>query len=77
MTGSHDNNGGRGGSTQVRERSPAELIERAHSVAVDLNTLLALLRESESADAFRVRLAQAHALSLLDELVRLLESRST
>ena len=44
------------------------------SIAIELDELLAKLRIMGAANAYSVRLAQAHALSVLDQLSRLLGS---
>jgi len=55
-----------------------ELLEEAHTLAMQIERVLASpsCQMSES-EAFRVRLARAHTLSLLDQLAELLAPRLT
>jgi len=56
--------------------SAKELLEQAQALAVQIESLLMRFGESDGhCDAFRVRLARAHALSLLDQLTDLMGDR--
>jgi hypothetical protein len=58
--------------------SPKELLEQAHELASEIEGLLtSLSRGIADADTFRVRLARAHTLSLLDQLAELIGSRQS
>jgi hypothetical protein len=53
-----------------------ELLEQAQELAVQIETLLARLGQFDGhGDSFRVRLARAHTLSLLDQLTDLMRGR--
>jgi hypothetical protein len=55
-----------------------DLLEQAHGLAGQIEALLQdLSREVAESDTFRVRLARAHTLSLLDQLAELLGGRSS
>ena len=55
-----------------------DLVEQAHRLAGQIEALLQDLGgEVAESDAFRVRLARAHTLSLLDQLADLLGPRSS
>jgi hypothetical protein len=61
----------RAGATNVRD-----VLEEAQALAARAEQLLANLSQDRGeANAFRIRLARAHALSLLDQLSELLEVR--
>jgi hypothetical protein len=58
-------------ATNVRD-----VLEEAHALATQAEELLANLSQAHGdSNAFRIRLARAHALSLLDQLSDLLEAR--
>ena len=62
----------------VRDDAPSakELLEQAHALASEIEGLLTgLSRGVADADTFRVRLARAHTLSLLDQLAELIGTR--
>jgi hypothetical protein len=55
-----------------------DLLEQAHGLAEQIEGLLTELgHEVAESDNFRVRLARAHTLSLLDQLTELLQPRSS
>jgi hypothetical protein len=59
------------------DRHPADLLEQARALAAQVDRLLVNAGEKVlPADAFRVRLARAHALSLLDQLSELVDETS-
>jgi hypothetical protein len=62
----------------MRDDAPSakELLEQAHALASEIEGLLTgLSRGVADADTFRVRLARAHTLSLLDQLAELIGTR--
>ena len=66
----------RGRSTRDEVPSPKELLEEAHALASEIEGLLMTLsRGIADVDTFRVRLARAHTLSLLDQLAELIGTR--
>jgi hypothetical protein len=71
--GPHD---GRTGASS--ELDPKDLLEQAHGLAAQIEGLLTEVgHEVAESDNFRVRLARAHTLSLLDQLAELLQPRSS
>jgi hypothetical protein len=63
-----------------REEVPSarDLLEQAHALAAQVEGLLTeVSHEVSDSDTFRVRLARAHTLSLLDQLAELLGARSS
>jgi hypothetical protein len=66
----------RGRITREDVPSAKELLEQAHALASEVEGLLTKLsRGVADADTFRVRLARAHTLSLLDQLAELIGTR--
>jgi hypothetical protein len=64
----------------IREEVPSakEILEQAHALASEVEGLLTTLsRGVADADTFRVRLARAHTLSLLDQLAELIGTRAS
>jgi hypothetical protein len=58
--------------------SASDLLEKAHALAGEIEQLLTEVgHEAGESNAFRVRLARAHTLSLLDQLAELLGTRSS
>jgi hypothetical protein len=58
--------------------SPQDRLERAHVLASEIDGLLnAVSHELADTDNFRVRLARAHTLSLLDQLAELIGTRGS
>jgi hypothetical protein len=58
--------------------SASDLLEKAHVLAGEIEELLTQVsQEASKSDAFRVRLARAHTLSLLDQLAELLGTRDS
>lgn len=73
-----DDPGRSGDSRSTRDdvASARELLEQAQELAAQIEGLLTKLGQSGSdADTFRVRLARAHTLSLLDQLSELIGPR--
>ena len=55
---------------------PSEMLEQAHALASEIEGLLtSVSQEVANSDSFRVRLARAHTLSLLDQLSELIGQR--
>jgi hypothetical protein len=66
----------RGRAIRDEVPTPKELLEQAHALASEIEGLLMTLsRGVADADTFRVRLARAHTLSLLDQLAELIGTR--
>ncbi len=55
--------------------SAKDLLEQAQALAAEVEELLTKVGKVADTDAFRVRLARAHTLSLLDQLSELLGDR--
>src|SRR5262249_11231183 len=65
----------RGRAARNEVPSSKEILEQAHALASEIEELLMTLsRGIADADTFRVRLARAHTLSLLDQLAELIGS---
>ena len=67
---------GRSGASMKLD--PKDLLERAHGLAAQIEGLLTRVgHEVAESDSFRVRLARAHTLSLLDQLAELVQPRTS
>ena len=63
-------------SSRDEATSAKDVLEQAHALATEIEGLLtSLSHEVADTDTFRVRLARAHTLSLLDQLCELIGTR--
>jgi hypothetical protein len=62
-------------TTRDDATSAKELLEQAQALAMQIESLLMRFGQEGQCDAFRVRLARAHTLSLLDQLTDLMGDR--
>ena len=73
-----DNQGKHDALLSIRDRASEvrAALEEAHALATEAEQLLATVSQDRTdSNTFRIRLARAHALSLLDQLSELLEAR--